>query len=236
MRGLLAFAVLLVAAAPVPKTAPLLTARDLDPALVLPPPPASGSAQAVAELAELHAQELTRTPAEEATARRDGDTKNATIFAEVLGSKFVLEQLPATTAMLALVRASEKDVVDRGKDHFRRMRPYAVDTTLKSCKHSDEIYTSYPSGHTSMAFSMGEVLARLVPESADAILTRAARYGQSRIVCEQHFGSDITAGQQLGTLIAERLMGKPDFRIAFDAARMELIQAGIARASTPLRN
>jgi len=226
MRGISAFAILLVAAAPTPKPASLLT--DLDPARVLPPPPVRGSVQAIAELAELHAQESARTSADEAAARLDGDTKNATIFAEALGSKFDLDRLPATSALLALVRASEKDVVDRGKDHFRRMRPYAVDTTLKSCKHNDEIYTSYPSGHTSMAFSMGEVLARLVPERAEAILARSGRYGQSRIVCEQHFRSDVTAGQQLGTLIAERLAQKPAFRAAFDAARAELMQAGVA--------
>ena len=81
-----------------------------------------------------------------------------------------------------------------------------------------------------MAFSMGEVLARLVPEKAGPILARAARYGQSRIVCGQHFRSDVSAGQMLGLLIAERLMAEPAFQAAFDAARKELVAAGIAAA------
>ena len=80
-----------------------------------------------------------------------------------------------------------------------------------------------------MAFSMGETLARLVPEKAEALLARAARYGQSRIVCEQHFRSDVSAGQMLGLLIAERLMAKPAFRTAFGKARRELVAAGIAQ-------
>ena len=226
-RLLLTAAALCVAAAPAPKAAPLLTARDLDPALVVPPPPSPDSPEAAAELAELRAAE-TRSLAVESAARLDGDTKNATIFAEVLGPKFDLGKLPATNALMALVRASEKDAVDRGKDHFKRARPYVVDPTLKACKRNDDPLSSYPSGHTSMAFSMAETLARLVPEKADAILARASRYGQSRIVCEQHFRSDVTAGQQLGTLIAERLMTKPAFQTAFDAARRELTDAGVA--------
>jgi hypothetical protein len=226
--GLLVTAAALAGAAPGGGKAPLLSIADIDPALVLPPPPAAGSVQAKAELAELHAVEAVRTQAEEADARLDGDTKNATIFAEVLGPRFDLAKLPATSALLALVRASEKATVDRGKDEFRRQRPYIVDTTLKSCKRNDDPLSSYPSGHTSMAFSMGETLARLVPEKAAAILARAARYGQSRIVCGQHFRSDISAGQMLGLLIAERLMAKPEFQAAFAVARRELVAAGVA--------
>ncbi|PTS90801.1 phosphatase PAP2 family protein [Sphingomonas sp. HMWF008] len=130
---------------------------------------------------------------------------------------------------MAIVRASEKDTVDRGKNHFRRARPYVSDPTLKACKRNDDPLSSYPSGHTSMAFSMAETLARLVPEKAEALLARAARYGQSRIVCEQHFRSDVSAGQMLGLLIAERLMTKPSFRVAFDKAHRELVSAGIAK-------
>ncbi|MEO5866532.1 MAG: phosphatase PAP2 family protein [Sphingomonas sp.] len=127
-----------------------------------------------------------------------------------------------------MVRASEKAAIDRGKEEFKRARPYVIDPSLKSCKRNDDPLSSYPSGHTSMAFSMGETLARLVPEKAPQILARAARYGQSRIVCGQHFRSDVSAGQMMGTLIAERLMAKPVFATAFRDARQELIAAGVA--------
>ncbi len=228
MKVAILLAAALAAAGASEKAPPLLGAADLDPALVLPPPPVAGSAQAQAELAELHAIEAVRSAADEADARSDGDTKNATIFAQVLGARFDLAQLPATDALLKLVRATEKDVVDRGKDEFKRPRPYVVDPTLKSCKRNEDPLSSYPSGHTSMAFSMGEILARLMPEKATPILARAARYGQSRIVCGQHFRSDVAAGQMLGLLIAERLMAKPEFRAAFAAAHSELLAAGIA--------
>jgi hypothetical protein len=230
----IAFAVAMLAAAGVPaaakqsdKPTPLIGAADLDPILVLPPPPAQGSAQAKAELAELHTVEISRTAAETVDAAKDGDTKNAMIFAEVLGPRFNLDALPETRALLDMVQASEKAVVGRGKDEFKRPRPWIVDDSLKSCKRGDEPLSSYPSGHTSMAFSMGQVLARLVPDKAGAILARAARYGQSRIVCEQHFRSDVTAGQELGTLIAERLMTNSKFAAAFSRAQRELVATGL---------
>lgn len=230
MRGAMLL-VLALTAAPVvaaDKVAPMLSVADLDPAQVLPPPPSLGSAQAKAEFAELHAIEAVRTLVEEADARLDGDTKTASIFAGVLGPRFDLAMLPATARLMAIVRATEKDVVDRGKAHFQRARPYAIEPALKSCKAGGDPGSSYPSGHTSMAFAMGETLARLVPAKAEGLLARAARYGQSRIVCEQHFRSDVTAGQALGSLIAERLMTKPAFRSAFDDSARELVRAGIA--------
>lgn len=229
MKRLLLAAVALAAAAPAADKAPALL-RNIDPVRVLPPPPAAGSPQALAELAELHAIEMARSAADETDARADGDTKNGSIFAVALGPRFDLAALPATSALLGMVRATEKATVDRGKDEFKRPRPYIVDPALKSCKRNDDPLSSYPSGHTSMAFSMGEVLAQLVPEKAGPILARAARYGQSRIVCGQHFRSDVSAGQMLGLLIAERLMAEPAFRTAFEAARKELVAAGIAAA------
>jgi len=215
----------LAMAAAVPRVAPLPI--DLDPARVLPPPPPAGGVQAKAELAELHAAEAARLPADEAAARRDGDTKNASIFAGVLGPRFDLDTLPQTALLLAMTRATEKATVDRGKSAFRRLRPYAVDPTLRSCKRNEDVYSSYPSGHTAMAYAMGEMLARLLPTRAAAILDRSAGYAQSRIVCGQHWRSDVGAGAVLGALVAERLIALPAFAAQFGRARAELAAAGI---------
>lgn len=210
------------------KAAPLLAQADLDPVQVLPPPPAAGSVQARAEMDELHMVERSRLAREKADAALDGETKNASIFASAIGPAFYLKTLPATEHLMKLVRATGKEASDRGKDEFRRRRPWDMDTTLQTCTAGrNDPLSSYPSGHTTMAFSMGAVLARLIPSKAPAIMARAARYGQSRIVCLQHFRSDVTAGETLGMLVAERLMTKPDFRTAYDAAATELAAVGI---------
>ncbi|WP_254620870.1 phosphatase PAP2 family protein [Sphingomonas sp. CL5.1] len=219
---------LLLAGADAPKPVPLLTQADLDPALVLPPPPAANGVQARAEMDELRMVQRARSADEKADAALDGETKSASIFPGAIGPAFDLQALPATVHLMKLVRATAKDAADRGKDEFKRPRPWDIDHALDICsqKRGDPL-TSYPSGHTTMAFSMGAVLARLIPSKAPAILARAARYGQSRVVCLQHFRSDVTAGEALGMMVSERLMAKAEFRAAYDAAAAELAAAGI---------
>lgn len=229
MRALLLLAVAgLVTIGAAPLEPSLLASDDLDPALVLPPPPAPGSAQARAELAELRSIEAARTPAMLAAAHTDSDTKDASIFAAAIGPAFALDRLPATARLMHEVRIAEKDAADRAKAHFRRNRPWVAAPELHHCgKDDDAAWSSYPSGHTTMGFAMGAVLARLDPARADAIMARAAAYGESRIVCEVHFRSDVTAGQTLGLVVADRLMAKPAFQADFAAARRELVATGL---------
>ncbi len=207
---MLVLALAMAAAAPLP--APLLAPDDLVSSQVLPPPPSDGSNQAQAERAELAVVERTRTPVDLASAR----------FAEAIGPRFKLDRLPDTALLMAMIRSTEKAVADRAKTYFRRPRPWIANPHIHACSRNDDALSSYPSGHTTMAFSMGAVLSRLVPERASAIMARAARYGQSRIVCEVHYRSDVTAGEILGLVVAERLMTKPQFRSQFAHARLEL--------------
>ncbi|USI72813.1 acid phosphatase [Sphingomonas morindae] len=229
MRRLLlvAAATMLVAAKHAPDGPLLLGPATLDPALLLPPAPRDDSAAGRAELAMLHQIDRTRTPEEIAHAKADGETKNVTIFAAVMGPGFDPERLPATKALFHTVREEEKAAVDRAKDHFRRNRPWITDSTLHPCSTNDEPQSSYPSGHTSMGYAMAAILARLEPSKAPAILARAADYAHSRLVCEVHFPGDIAAGQAYGMMIAERLMAQPAFRASFQAAQAELRAAGL---------
>ena len=188
---MLVLALAMAAAAPLP--APLLAPDDLVSSQVLPPPPSDGSNQAQAERAELAVVERTRTPVDLASARNDSATKDASIFAEAIGPRFKLDRLPDTALLMAMIRSTEKAVADRAKTYFRRPRPWIANPHIHACSRNDDALSSYPSGHTTMAFSMGAVLSRLVPERASAIMARAARYGQSRIVCEVHYRSDVTA-------------------------------------------
>jgi len=206
----------------------LLDATKLDPAQVLPPPPAPDSAEVRDELAQLHAIDKARTQADFDDAVREEHTKDGSIFHDAIGPAFDLAKLPATAALLDTVRREEKAAADRAKAHFLRTRPWLVAKDLRPCNGGDdEPQSSYPSGHTTMGYSMAAVLARLVPAHADAIMARAARYARSRLVCEVHFRSDVAGGQAYGMVIAERLMLEPAFQVAFKDAARELQAAGI---------
>jgi acid phosphatase (class A) len=210
-----------------PKAAHLLSATEIEASRLLPPPPAQGSAMAKAETAELHAIEAARTPDALARAKSDDATKNASIFAEAMGPGFDLKALPATAKLMSQVRREEKAAADTAKDAFHRQRPWIVDPSFKSCSRDDEPLSSYPSGHTTMGYSMAVVLAALAPEKAQALLARAADYGNNRLVCGMHFRADVVAGQALGTAVGVELLHNAAFRVDMDAAAAELRAANL---------
>ncbi len=221
------FALALICTAGASKTPLLLDEKDLNVALILPPPPAEGSAESLDERAELQRIDATRTPDAFAAAKHDDDTKDASIFASILGPKFDLKQLPKTDALFQQLRVEEKAAAKRGKAFFARKRPWIEDSSLHPCSTDDDANSSYPSGHATMGFSFAAVMARLVPEKSQAFMTRAATYGRARIICEVHFRSDVAAGQTLGLVVAERLMSNAQFRKMFDASAHELRVRGI---------
>jgi acid phosphatase (class A) len=205
-----------------PARAAMLDPTEIDAARLLPPPPAVDSSRAKAEVAELHAIASASSPALIEAARRDDGDEKPDLFNAALG--FDLTALPATSKMLNDVLKEEDTDSKTAKAYFHRDRPWIVDASIKTCVpvKPGPAANSYPSGHTSLAFSMGVVLAALMPEKAQAILARAAEFGEHRLVCGVHFRSDIAAGQQFGTVLALQLMEKPTFKAEMDAARAEL--------------
>jgi acid phosphatase (class A) len=206
-----------------------LSPSDYDPKILLPAPPAEDSPAAKAELAELDRIQAERS--QEAFARADHDfrTRNGSIFAEAIGPAFDLGKLPATAQLLANVQKDEDAAASVAKDYFRRTRPWIVDPALNSCSKMDDPHSSYPSGHSTMAYAMAVVLASLVPEKAPAIMGRAADYAENRLVCGMHRRRDIQAGQVLGTVVAELLLRNPGFKTEFEAAKEELRVARVTR-------
>ncbi|HUO02233.1 MAG TPA: phosphatase PAP2 family protein [Rhizomicrobium sp.] len=194
----------------------------VDPSLVLPPPPMAGSPQAQTEIAELHAIAARSTQDMLAAAKRDSDDERPDLFNNVLG--FDVMALPAAAKVLNDVVKEQSVDAGAAKKFFHRDRPWIVDSSIATCEMHGPgpAKTSYPSGHATLAFSTGVVLAALMPDKAQAILERAREYAENRLVCGVHFRSDIMAGQDLGTVVAVRLMQDPAFAGEMDAARAEL--------------
>jgi acid phosphatase (class A) len=207
---------------PLAANAALLEPSQVDASRLLPPPPAQGSVEEKAEFQELKAIAARSTPEMRATAKHDAEDETPDIFNAAIG--FDVASRPATFQLLKLVVEEEDGDSKAAKAFFHRERPYAVDPSLKTCTpvKPGKAPTSYPSGHSSLAFSMGVVLASLIPEKSQAILARAAEYAERRLVCGVHFRSDIVAGQQFGTVLALKLMQNPQFQSQMSLARAEL--------------
>ena len=222
-------AALLVAVTSVDAAAIFVTPAQYDATLILPAPPPPSTADGKAELAELKRYQAARTPERLARAKHDNDTTNASSFAEVIGPGFDLAKLPATAKALDDVRNDEKTAADAAKAFFKRDRPWIVDDSMQSCHRNEGPQSSYPSGHSTMGYSLGVILAHMVPEKARAILARSREYAESRMVCGMHFRSDIVGGQTLGTLVAMEMLQNPAFKAEFDAAVQELRAAKLAQ-------
>ena len=82
--------------------------------------------------------------------------------------------------------------------------------------------TSYPSGHASRGWMIALVLSDMVPEKANALLARGRDYGDSRVVCAEHFPSDVEAGRMVGAAVYAAARADPQFASDFAAAKSEL--------------
>ena len=200
----------------------LLDPAEVDASRFLPPPPADGSADNKAEFAELRAISARSTPEEVAAALRDGKDERPDLFNSTVG--FDLMALPETGKLLTMLAEEEGADAKAAKKYFHRVRPYIADRTVKTCEptNPNKAANSYPSGHATIAFSTGVVLAALMPAKSQAIMARAYQFAETRLTCGVHFRSDIVAGQQYGTIIALKLMDNPAFQAQMVKARAEL--------------
>lgn len=204
-----------------------LQPTDIQSSALLPTPLDDNSSSTKAELGELHALIATSSPERLAQAKWDNDHEDPSLFNSLLD--FKLENFPKTWSLLKIVQNEGDASADVFKEHFHRKRPWAVDPSMPRCDGASiaHPYRSYPSGHSTLSYSTGYILSRLLPGQSQAILNRASDYAESRKICGVHYPSDTEASHVLGTYIAARLMADPRFLKQFEAARVELNAAHI---------
>ena len=76
-----------------------------------------------------------------------------------------------------------------------------------------------------MGYSVGLVLAALIPEKAQAIQARAADYALSREFCAEHYHSDVEASHALGVAVGTMLLNNAALKPELEAAKAELKSA-----------
>jgi acid phosphatase (class A) len=216
------YLVLLAVLAAAPASAGLLDPAGYDASKFLPPPPQADSAVTRGELEELRAITASASAEHRAFAAHDAKDETPDIFNGVIG--FDIATAPQTHKLLQMVAEEEEGDSKAAKAFFHRDRPYTVDASLKTCTPTKpgKAANSYPSGHATLAFSMGIILAQVLPSRSQAILARSKEYAENRLVCGVHYRSDIVAGQQFGTVLALRLMENAAFKSQMDLAMTEL--------------
>jgi len=223
--------------AAVPEIHPGILAGYLDPETLpdslalIPPPPADGSA-ALAFDEEVSRRSL----ALRGTPRWDLAAADAELmFPEAAGTFSCALGIPITESdtphIYMLLRRTLADAglsTYSAKNHYQRQRPFMVNNAPICTPDEEELLRkdgSYPSGHTAIGWAWALILSEIAPEQADAILARGRAFGESRIVCNVHWHSDVVEGQFMGAAAVARLHADPAFQAELEAAKTEFAAA-----------
>jgi autotransporter-associated beta strand protein len=95
---------------------------------------------------------------------------------------------------------------------------------------------SFPSGHTTYGYTQSVLLALMVPQRFQQMITRGAEYGNDRIVLGAHYAMDIIAGRTIAYYdIAQMLAGNPIYVGQTEGGvTIANYQAALASASSDL--
>lgn len=208
---------------------------------LLPPPPAEGSA------AQALDEEVSRRGlALRGTARWTLATKDARLnfpeaagtFSCALGAPITERETPRVYMLLRRSLADAGLSTYAAKDHYDRTRPFVLNKE-PTCTPDEEEHLkkdgSYPSGHSALGWAWSLILVEIAPDRADAILARGRAFGESRVICNVHWHSDVVEGRCMGAAAVGRLHADPAFRADIEAARAE-IAAVRARGLKPSRD
>jgi acid phosphatase (class A) len=230
IRRLLALTVLFFFLGEVSGVSPALADQDaylppsrVDLTLILAPPPQPDSAAGKADLQAVLDAQQNRTPAEAASAQADAEV-SVFRFADAIGTSFNAANLPVTTKFFDRVRAAESPVVKAAKAFFKRPRPFLTDPAIKPIIKPPPDQ-SYPSGHSTFAYTVAIILANMLPEKAAAIFARAGIYAHNRVVAGVHYPTDIEAGRISGSVIDNVLLHDALFMADYGKARIEVRHA-----------
>lgn len=196
--------------------------------LFVPPPPGPGS-MALALDEELNRKSLTLhgTPRWDLAAK-DADLSypgGARAFACTLNMPIDRQATPRLCALLFRTLADVSRSTRALKRHYNRPRPFMINKKpicTPEFKTQLEGNGSYPSGHAAAGWAWALVLSEIVPDKAEEILARGRAFGESRVVCNVHWYSDIVEGRLLASATVARLHDDPDFRADMEAAKAEV--------------
>lgn len=223
-----------------PRPAGYLTADTLpDAALILPPPPAAGSARDEADRAVFRTTRALEGSPRWGLAQNDVPTAPSAMmqnFACALGAELTPQNAPRLNMLMSRVGLQLGAQVASVKDLFNRPRPYLIQEGPICVARSHELDESpdYPSGHSTWGFANALILAQMAPDRSGQILARGRAFGESRVVCGVHSPSAVEAGRTNAAALFAALNATPAFRADFEAAQAEVVAArdkGLSDAS-----
>ena len=209
-------------------------------ALLGAPPKPDSAALARDEEARRAALAL-RGTAREALAATDAELSfpgPANTFSCAMGTQISEKTTPHLYTLMQRTLTDAGGSTYAGKNAYNRTRPFVVHNEGTCRKDMEPLLRtdgSWPSGHSAAGWAWGLILAEVNPARATELMTRGLAYGQSRVICNAHWQSDVDAGRIMGAATVASLHSNPAFLKDLAAAKEE-IQAAQKAGNTPTEN
>lgn len=195
---------------------------------LLPPPPASGSPGFAGDEAAREAAAKLRDTPRWSRAVSDADLQfphAAETFSCAANLPISKERTPQLYGLLGKAFVDVGLSTYRAKTHYERVRPFAM-YNGSTCTPDDEAMLrkdgSYPSGHSAVGWGWALILTEVFPYHTDAILQRGWAFGESRVICNVHWQSDVDAGRVMAGATIARLHAVPAFEADLEGAKAEV--------------
>jgi len=191
--------------------------------------PTTGDARFEADMAIFHKTRSLKGSPRWALAQSDDNLSVAGqlhAFSCSLGVALTAENAPKLANLIRRANVDANAASNTIKNLYRHKRPFQLaegDVCLPD-QERDSLARSpdYPSGHTTLSWDTGLILAELMPADAIAVLARARAFGQSRVVCGVHNLSAVEAGWMTAAAVYALQAGSAEFHKDLVAAREEL--------------
>lgn len=209
-------------------------------ALLGAPPKPDSAALARDEEARRAALAL-RGTAREALAATDAELSfpgPANTFSCAMGTQISEKTTPHLYTLMQRTLTDAGGSTYAGKNAYNRTRPFVVHDEGTCRKDMEPLLRtdgSWPSGHSAAGWAWGLILGEVNPARATELMTRGLAYGQSRVICNAHWQSDVDAGRIMGAATVASLHSNPAFLKDLAAAKKE-IQAAQKAGNTPTEN
>ncbi len=205
-----------------------LAAEDLPNSLaLLPPPPKAGSAAFARDEEATRVTFKLRGSPRWHQAVKDADLEfpaAADAFSDALGFEVTEKGTPHFYLLLRRMLTDAGLSTYQAKNKYQRKRPFMLNDQPIGTPDDEEGLRkdgSYPSGHTAIGWAWALILCEIVPDRTDAILARGYAFGQSRVICNVHWQSDVDAGRIMGAAAVARLHADEDFLADLEKAKTE---------------
>ncbi|MHC0443771.1 acid phosphatase [Flavobacterium sp. 3-218] len=155
----------------------------------------------------------------------------AKCFEAVLGIEISEHKTPKFYVFMRRVMTDAGLSTYAAKNYYNRVRPFVVNNKKTCTPDQEEVLKtvgSFPSGHAAVGSAWSLILIEIFPHHKEAILKRGHDFGESRVICNAHWHSDVEMGRIMGKATVECLFANSDFLSDFEAVKKEMLDIGLA--------